>query len=266
MSRTLLVFVVSPRLDPYANSMAHCIKVHGINRIVLIGVEESPLPPMIKDFRVFVNEEIWLFIKGLAEGKYVTKSPPQEIPFEPADDIYKRLFDVFASSKVIKKVNYQELRKEMAKLREEYGSDVIVDITGTPKRLAADILASCLAAGIENVFTFELLVKPSGVDTLYHNLHHGQYEHVLLPSSAPLISNLSLFAVNQSKIELITVALALIASFLFVTAYLILRRWYGENNLLLILGMAFINILGGIFPLADIFSGTRFVRRLFRIS
>lgn len=268
MSKVLFLFVISPRLDPYVNTMTHCVELHHVDKIVINQITEPPIPPMIEDFDKFIHEQMWRMVNGLASGWYVTWDAKakdfQEVEIDIPDDFdgYKRLRQTTIDHV---KLNYQHLRQQIVEMKQRYHpSEVMVDITGAPKRLAADILASCLAAGIENVFTFELLVRSRDpIELLYHNLESSEkrgnktYEHVLLPSSAPLVANLALFSMNQNRLRL---SFAIAAIFLAIV-FAMWNYWDGGTNLLLTSVLVAISVFGGILPLVDILLGTRFLQR-----
>jgi hypothetical protein len=219
---------------------------------------------MIQDFGRFVQEDMWRRIDGLAGDQYVKWDPEAKIFLETkvslpdGFNLYERLRQLF-TDKDQARVNYQQLRQEILELKRRYHpAEVIVDITGAPKRLAADILASCLATGIENIFTFELKVsRRDPIELLYHNLAPHEYEHVLLPSSAPLVANLTLFSVNQNRVRLTLVTAAILLSMLFA----IWNYWLGGGNLLLTSVLVAIGVFGGILPLVDVLLGAGVLQR-----
>lgn len=264
MAKVLLIFVISPNPDPYVNAMAHCVQLHGVDKIVLVQITEPPMPPMIHDFGEFLQEDMWRRIDGLARDQYVKRNPEtkqfRETRMSLPDGfaLYERLRQLFVD-KDQARVNYQYLRQQMIELKRRYHpAEVMVDITGAPKRLAADILASCLATGIKDVFTFELKTeRREPIGLLYHNLAPHEYEHVLLPSSAPLVANLTLFSMNQNRIRLTLVIVAILLSMFFA----VWNYWFGGRSLLLTSVLVAISAFGGILPLVDILLGAEILQR-----
>lgn len=258
MSKVLFMFVVSPSLDPYINAMTHCAKLHDVDKIVIVQITEPPIPPMIEDFDKFINERMWSVVDGLAGGRYMRWGAQvekfQEVEIDVPSDFegYRRLRQLFANRDHVK-VNYQYLRSQIMNMKRRYRpTEVIVDITGAPKRLAADILASCLAAGIKDVFTFELKTeRREPIELLYHNLAPHEYEHVLLPSSAPLVANLTLFSMNQNRFRLTLVVVAILLSILFA----LWNYWVGGSSPLLTSVLVAISVFGGVIPLVDVLLG-----------
>src|SRR5437016_4714534 len=151
MTRPLLVFVGSDNVGPYINVMAKAVDKYNVDRIVLIDIVDAPVEWQV-DYEKFVMERLPKTLADLVEGRY-----EGEIFQIPKDfHTYENLKRIFVKSKTTDEVNYQLLREAMAKIKDDYGTETIVDLTCIPKRIAIDILTACLAVGLSNVMLFEL--------------------------------------------------------------------------------------------------------------
>src|SRR5437868_159258 len=211
MTSPLLVFIGSSNVGPYINVMANSVDKHDVDRIALINVLESPSGQQV-DFADFDNRVLWDTLCGLVEGRY--KDRGQEFPIPKDCEAYKKLKHIFGNSHFLHTVNYQFLRNGIEKLKNIYGTDAIVDVSGVPKRVAIDILTACLAVGISNVMLFELKKPMGGVQALYYALKETDYEHVVLPNWEPLLGNLEFFSARQNRRKLLTVVVAILISLL----------------------------------------------------
>jgi len=161
-------------------------------------------------------------------------------------------------------INYQFLRDGLEKLKNTYGSDVIVDLSGVPKRVAIDTLTACLAAGIEKITLFELEKLGSPSELLYHNLKKGDYEHVVLPNWEPLIGNIRFFSVRENRQKLRSVVVSILASMLLLITYQVVSIFWGGMNWfswLLVFAIAVIGLVGGITPIMEAWGGVRSVAK-----
>lgn len=145
-----------------------------------------------------------------------------------------------------------------------YGNDVIVDLSGAPKRVAIDVLTACLATGISDVMLFELERPPRGVHTLYHNLKESDYKHVVLPRWEPLIDNIKFFSARQNRGKLRGVVISILAALILTILYQLAQIRFGANNWLswlLVVAIAVIGLVGGISPIIEAWGGISLIWR-----
>ena len=102
MSRPLLIFVGSPNVGPYINVMSNSVGKYGVDRIVLVNVEDAPSGQQV-DFEEFVNRELWDTLSDLADGKY--KGQQFQVPQDFHS--YKELKRVFGKEHALDKVKYK---------------------------------------------------------------------------------------------------------------------------------------------------------------
>lgn len=255
MGRALLMFIGTGRVDSYINVMANAVDKCNVTKIVLVKILNAPAGQQGKPDEFY--EELLRAVKGLAEGKYESK-PGNIINIGTAIPEYKKLKEVFSNNHAVEPVNYLFLRDEIAKLKNFYGPDPIVDVTGTLKRIAIDVLAACLAVDMKYVTLFELRKPPSGVNTLYHILKNtSDYDLVILPNEAPLLSNIAVFAAQQNRQKLRVVIAAILVSIVLTVLYQILGIAFGSGNWILVVAIVFIGIFSGIIPIMDAWGGGR---------
>jgi hypothetical protein len=263
MARHLLVFVGSPGVGSYVNAMANAVSKYDIDRIVLVNVVESPSGQQV-NFEDFANKILWDVLCGLLDGVYREPkrdgSGYREVPVPEAKncDAYEKLKQIFGSAHELNKVKYPFLTPDIEKLKRVYGPDIIVDLSGVPKRVAIDVLTACLAAGISDVMLFELERPMGGQQALYHNLTERDYKHVVLPRWEPLINNIKFFSARQNRKQLRKVVISILASLVLVIGYQLVRVGLGEGSWLswlFIVAIAIIGLVGGVTPILDAWGG-----------
>lgn len=265
MDRTLLVFVGSSNVGPYVNAMANAVNKYGVDRIALINLVEPPSREQV-NFIDFANTDLWNTVCGLVEGVYKWKdrkgkSHTVPVPEAKGYEAYKKLWEKIGESHLLVKVRYKFLREDIERLREIYGADSIVDLTGTPKRIAIDILAACLAVGMSRIMLFELnRLFDNEVESLYHNLAESDYTHVLLPDSEQLMANIEFYSSRRNRSKLWRSVGSILAAIILIVGYQFARIDLGETNWftwLLVVAIAIIGLVGGVAPLMDAWGGMR---------
>src|SRR5437868_7148970 len=137
MARALLIITGSPDVGSYINVMANSVSKYDINQIALVNVLGLPSGQQV-DFENFANKVLWDTLCDLVNGEYKGKDQEGKVKVSPVPECeaYKKLKNIFANSHDIKPVIYQFLRDDMEKLKNIYGADAIVDISGALKRVA----------------------------------------------------------------------------------------------------------------------------------
>jgi hypothetical protein len=259
MARTLLMFLGSPHVDSYLNVMANAVDKCDVNQIVLLEVSNTPSgqPGDLAS----LEENLRKAVIDLADGKY--KGQAFNVGMGVSE--YQNLKQVFLNARTVKKINYLFLREEVARLKVIYSTDAIVDVTGTPKRIAIDILAACLAVDMQYVTLFELRIPAAGISALYHNIKNtSSYDVVVLANEAPLLSNIEVFSARQNRLKLSVVVSSILISILLTVLY----QWggiaFGQGNWFLVGALVFINFVGGIVPIIDAWSGKTIIPAFLR--
>lgn len=267
MGRPLLIFIGSSGVGSYINAMANAVNKYDVNLIALVNVIESPSVQQM-DFERFANKVLWDVLCGLVEGVFKEPRPDlsayREIPVLEAKqcEAYKKLKEIFGSTHQLTKVTYPFLTRDIEELKNTYGPDVIIDLSGVQKRVAIDILTACLAVGISDVMLFELQKPIGGPQALYHNLKKGDFNHVVLPRWEPLINNIEFFAARQNRSKLKTALISMVVSIGLILAYQLVRVGFGEGNWftwILVIAIAATGLFGGVTPLMDVWGGLRLV-------
>jgi len=215
MARSLLVFIGSPNVDSYINAMSRSVDEYKIEEIVLIKVAGLRSLENIEANKVKKNIEN--AVLELVDGIYRDKGVAIQAPGSKNFKNYEQVNDLFNRSLGIKTIESDSLRDEIAKLKNKYGQDTICDISGMPKKPAIEVWTACLAIGLEVTF-FELNRKPSGADTLYHNLKPGEYTYVNSQdlSKTSVYYNIELFAAQKRRRKLMVIAIAMSLSVIVV--------------------------------------------------
>nr|BBH94956.1 hypothetical protein KTA_31550 [Thermogemmatispora argillosa] len=246
MPRSLLLLVGSARPGAYINTIAHTVSKLEVNHIVMVNILDAPLGES-NDFENLVNESLWKAINELANGMYGNKQISKEM-----QGLYGSIRDIY-TYRHIERINYHFLREDISRLRKVYGAEAIVDITSLPKRVAIDVLAACLAEDMSRVMLFELK-KQGGY--LYHELSTSDYEYILLPDWAPLLSNIEVFSARRNRQKFISIVVTVFISlFIVVLNQLGLPGWGGWLMTALLICL---NVVGALFPLVEAFGGISF--------
>jgi hypothetical protein len=262
MARSLLVFIGSPAVGSYINAMANSVEKYEVDDIALIKVVGSPSQGEIDADTV--NQTLIDTVYGLVDGIYRELDQKalayRESPAPKAKncDAYKKLKNIFRDSYHVKKVNHQLLRENIEKLKDIYGANAIIDVSGATKKDAIDVLTACLAVGMRYVMLFELNKPPRGEATLYHNLKETDYEHVILPDWEPLVANIEFFAARQNRSKLTRALISILLSIGLILAYQLVRVGFGEENWftwILVIAIAATGLFGGVTPLMDVWGG-----------
>lgn len=152
MARNLLIITGSSDVGSYINVMANSVSKYGVENIALVNVLGLPSGQQI-DFENFANKALWDTLCDLVNGEYKGKDREGKDKVFPVPECeaYNKLKHIFGISHDVKPVIYQFLRDDMENLKNIYGADAIVDISGALKRVAIDVLTACLAVGMSNV-------------------------------------------------------------------------------------------------------------------
>lgn len=264
---SLLLFVISPNVGTYINAMTHAVIHHGINKIVLVHIDNAPIGEPI-DFSQF-RKDLENAIDELPNGKYLTRQKDGSLKtenFELPNEFtgYSKLKDIYKRNHVVKDLSYDWLKSNLQSLIKQFG-ECIVDLTGVVKRVAFDIFIACSYIGIDKVTTFEKKDHTKyGVNALYHNLNPpNDSEYVFLHNSSEFIDSLDAISTkkNWKKLVIVMVAILLAAFVIFVDYQY--RDNPNESLRAVVIASQIFAIFGGILPLLDAWGGIR-ISKLFR--
>ncbi len=263
MKKSLLLFLCSPTIDTYINSMTHAIDKHGIDHIVLVNLREIPSGKQI-EFEEFKGE-LEKVILGLTKNIYFFKDKDgkwqQENVQIPNKFLgYELLRKVFCNSLDLRSVGYDFLRKNLKQLISEYENkgDFIIDLSGIPKRASIDVFMACSTIGVEKIVTFELKKKPEKFNTLYNNLETKDYEYVVLPDGESFIKSVEFLVAKKNSTKFFMVMSAIVISAIVVPLHIILKGKLGDSHWFVYGLLAFFTILSGIIPILDAWGAFNF--------
>ncbi len=144
MSKILLLFIQISTVDAYVNVITHCVKHEDVKRVHFVGKEvlpgeETGLEEFILEIYKRLDE---LSSQNINEYRYVREYLP------PRNDIETH----------ITRIDFLRPHTSLPKIRALFpkAQDVIVDITGTSKQLAIDVMTSFVASGYQQVCHFVL--------------------------------------------------------------------------------------------------------------
>lgn len=245
--------------------MTHSVMHYGINKIVLIHIENAPVgePISFTQFRKNLEKTI----EELPNGKYLTRDNKNHVKTEyfnlPTDFTgYSKLKDIYKRNHVVKKMSYDWIKKELPEFTNKH-KGCIVDLTGVAKRVAFDIFIACSFLGIDKVATFEKKDHTKyGVNALYHNLNPpNDSEYVFLHNSPEFIESLDEISAKKNRKKLITVIAAFsLTAFVFLMDYI--YRGNSSGTLTVMIASQVFSIFGGILPILDAWGGFKISRRL----
>ncbi|HNN27269.1 MAG TPA: hypothetical protein PKK18_12585 [Chitinophagales bacterium] len=250
---TLLVFVLSPNIPPYINSITHAVKHHGVNKIIFLNINNAPVgethdfPRFMRQFSEIVN--------GLANNTF----EGEKIDIGTFDG-YTLLKSVFTTYKIERDVSYDFLKSNISGIIKEYGDDCFLDLTGVPKRLAFDIFIACSYLGLERMIIFELKTNKRNAAALYHNLQPTEFEYVFLPKSEEFVSSIEAISSKKNFNKLMIVISAIILSSIIAWINYYYKNKNSDTWIFLILTQVFA-IFGGILPILDAWGGIKLKRR-----
>lgn len=272
MSKTLVIFMFSPNVDTYVNSISFCHDQMGINKVRLVHVKNA-ITGLESDTQAsIVSNRIWNQIQSLSEGKYIyfprffnsqdgvpsKQSKKEEFEVEEISDgninIYQRVHGRLLDRHLLA-VDYQNLKDEVASIIKAQGGNdsCILDVTAATKVPSIDIFAITLALGLKNLCVFELDEPPNREaphKSLYHALAQSQkFKYTDLLSTPPVqASHGSL--VRKSPVLWFTAG---IFALVLLTALLSMIFFGIENILLTLIGLvsAIIGIVSSVFALID---------------
>lgn len=262
MSKTLLVFLLSPNVDPYINAIAYSFAKMDVRRVRVIyvkGAEED-----IDDSKANpVNTRIWQQIQSLAHGEYLQFPPLNQsvspsLPLSPMQlsqassglDIYRRINEELIDHDLIA-LNYSNLRNELKSLVKESGiNNCVVDVTSASKDLSIDVFSACLALGIRSIHTFALKskgVKKDPIASLYHSLAPAEYEYVCFTDS-PVVKASQDSLLRKSQLFWYVI----LAAFTIMGVSLYANFTGGSQNIFLEIVNLLATVVGIVTPIAAI--------------
>ncbi|MGB5631623.1 MAG: hypothetical protein WBM86_02430 [Waterburya sp.] len=176
--RELYIFVTTDRPDQYLNSIVHCIE-EGTKKIVFVQVENNSIEQVQLNI---LKNNVYDLLHNLSEGCYKYYTGKHKGLLVKLNDKYSN--DELTNLKVkysrcLKddidwtkdRVSYLNLRSYISTLSKN--KNVFFDVTAISKIYIGDIFACSLVEDINNLCTFELLVKPNFDEpwkTLIHDL------------------------------------------------------------------------------------------------
>ncbi|WP_204137967.1 hypothetical protein [Halomicronema sp. CCY15110] len=180
--RELYIFVTTDRPDQYLNSIVHCIE-KGVKRVVFIQVKDNRMEQIQLNL---LKTNVYNLLRNLSIGiyKYYTgafKDQVVQLDTEYAADELARLkakYSLCLTDGIdweVKRIQYLDLRKYISALSKRKSS--AIDVTSVSKVYIGDIFACSLLENIDQLYTFELLVKPNFEKpwkTLVHELVEGK--------------------------------------------------------------------------------------------
>jgi hypothetical protein len=240
---TLYIFATSERPDPYINVLAYTIAHLQISSIFVIVISEHDYAEEAREDKVLASTVVANIseqLRALAGGQYLEFSNEQHkrrvVPLEGASGvgIYQRCLETMNQSGttgiVIPLASLDNsLRKFVAK------GKCIFDVSALKKNLLVDVVATLLSIGYSDVYSFELVKKPtySQLD-LYHNLKHNEdFLFRNLATSAPVrlsLQRIKKWSARSQAIILFTLVLA--------GVFIPLSFWWKESQLLVALNIA----------------------------
>jgi len=180
--RDLYIFVTTDRPDQYLNSIVRCIE-KSTKRIVFVQVEDNRMEQVQLNL---LKTNVYNLLQNLSTGiyKYYTgafKDKVVQLDLEYTADELARLkakYSLCLTDEIdwtVERVQYLSLRRYISVLGKRKG--VIIDVTSVSKVYIGDIFACSLLENIDQLYTFELLVKPDfdkPWKTLVHELAEGK--------------------------------------------------------------------------------------------
>lgn len=207
MHKILLIFLFSPNVDTYINSISYAYENIGIEAVKLIHVKGTETG--ITDSEASsLSSNIWSKIRDLSLN---------------FSGVYKQINEKLLNRELIS-VDYSNLKQELRQITKvQRNIKYIVDLTSAPKRPSIDIFAVCLALGINSIYTFELKLKYDSSNPekfLYHALDQKDYSYTCLSETGPVKNSQSSLlrkAYLLWYVGVISLVIMLISLIVFVT-------------------------------------------------
>ncbi len=225
--RELYIFVTTDRPDQYLNSIVHCIE-KGVKRVVFIQVEDNRMEQIQLNS---LRANVYNLLQNLSMGIYkhytgAFKDQMVQLDTEYSADELARLkakYSLCLTDGIdweIRRIQYLDLRKYIHILGKRKAG--LIDDTSVSKVYIGDIFACSLLENIDQLYTFELLVKPNFEKpwkTLVHELVEGkEYRYTNLVET-PIFkdSNKSILIRTTPLLISIILTVLVVASILVVT-------------------------------------------------
>jgi hypothetical protein len=191
MSKVLLVIVQSKNVDTYVNVLVHCFNHENIKKVFFLG--EEVLTGQGTELEDTIHD-IYRRLRGLSESVPSTREyldAFQGLP--PEKDLKEHII----------RMSFVRPHLSVATIKKRFSdtSRLVIDITGTSKQLAGDIIVSFLSNGLQNVSHFVLEDKVYSDEwkqikktRMYHDIvdDNGirRYEYVNFAESYSTISSI----------------------------------------------------------------------------
>lgn len=242
MSHILYIFVTSERPDQYINSIAHCLLVDGVRKVVFINIKSfgetnSTNNNSNDGLSLVALRHVTVLLDSLSNGKYryfidskvdTTVNLDQyysDTDITSVKSIYKQILDLKTSWEH-KEINYLELRKELAKLQNSEDKPIL-DVTAIKKAYLGDLVACCLLEKIESLYTFDLKISPTYETpwkSLFHELKKDTkqnclYTYINIVDTAVYKDCLKSVLVNTTPVKVVLLITTILILALIVISY-----------------------------------------------
>jgi hypothetical protein len=173
MSRSVYLFVTSPRPDQYVNVITHCLTSLTIDHVVFVHVSavHGEAAADEKDMSAAVYRNVTILLSHLASGQYRHFGGDRDGSLVDLAQQYstedlaalKQLYRTCQDRKVKwshRQVPYSSLRQELARSRRAEPQS-LYDVTAVSKSLLGDVVALSILEGIRDLYTFDLRTPPT---------------------------------------------------------------------------------------------------------
>ena len=264
MTKTLLIFLFSDRIDPYVNVIAHTFDKMQVDAVKLIHIKDTKTGLSEKQAS-WVYNNIWNLIEALSEDYYIDYSnytklesqggttSRQELKQKNNLDIYKRINERLTEQSLVR-LDYSELKEGLSQIIKNVGGSkfCLLDLTSATKVPSIDIFSVCLALGVKSVYTFELVDRPDPKNpeaSLYHSLNENNFSYTCISDTTAVKSSRSALLRKSPLlwyVGIVALIVMLISLYLLVTAGPQSLAVQGLN-----LGAAIIGIVTPVFALLE---------------
>lgn len=176
--KELHIFATSDRPDQYLNSIVHCIN-KGAKNVTFVQIQNSnirqiELKRLIRNVTQLFEELIignYKYFTGDLKGEVVNLNDKYKYSVEEISRI-KQIYDSCFTDDIIfipRKLEYYDLRNYISEISKS--KDIILDVTPVSKVYTGDIFACCLLENFNNLYAFEIPIKPD-YDHPWKNLIH----------------------------------------------------------------------------------------------
>lgn len=178
--KVLHIFVTTDRPDQYLNSIVRCIE-EGTKKIIFVQVEDNQIEQIQLNL---LRTNVYNLLQNLSTGNYKFYTGALKDSVVPLGTEYnanelanlKAKYSFCLSDNIdwkVERIQYLDLRQYISLLKKN--REVIIDVTAVSKVYIGDIFACCLLENVNNLYTFQLLVKPNfdkPWKTLIHDLEN----------------------------------------------------------------------------------------------